>query len=331
MGFLRQAGQWLAAGLLAVLLCNGLLYGYHNPAAWIRREQGATYAIWNPDSTHIMGTEGRGVHPVDARGYLNPRLPLAEEYTLVVGSSFTQGKEVAAGQRFVDLMNAQLSDGKTLAVYGVSQDGFYLPDVVKCFPALLAEFPGAKTIVLEIGTTACSEEALSAALNQRAPDLSCSGDGIFARMSAGQRAVLWFKETFPILTLAKSQLTAMLDREVAPEETPASPETLDKALGLVRSQFAGRILVLYHPEVEITPEGKLAIWEEESLEPFRQACRRNGLSFLDTSEAFLAAYARDFAVPYGFSNTAMGIGHLNADGHRLCAQVLLEALKGGGV
>lgn len=332
MRILKQAGQWLAAAVIAMLLCNGLLYGYHDPAAWIDRENAPTDAIWRPGSRLVMGTEGRGVHSVDARGYLNPGLPLAENFTLVVGSSFTQGKEVAAGERFVDLMNAALAETEQeLAVYSVSQDGFYLPDIVRCFPALMQELPGARTLVIETGTTAFSEETLAAAQNQHRLDETQRGAEILHRMSLAQKAVLYIKEALPVLTLGKTQLTAMRDEEAVPvEHAPASDAALDAALGLLRAQFDGRIIVLYHPSIEITPEGALTVLEEETTESFRQACERSGLEFLDVSAEFAAAFARDHAVPYGFSNTTMGSGHLNAHGHRICAKALIEVLKGGG-
>lgn len=329
MGFLRQAGQWLAAAAIAMLLCNACLYGYHDPAAWIDRSNASTYAIWRPGSRIVMGTEGRGVHHVDSRGYLNPDLPLADGYTLVVGSSFTQGKEVAAGERFVDLLNGALSDGETLAVYSVSQDGFYFPDVVACFPALMAEFPDAETLIIEIGSVSFSDEALTAALNRQGVDETQRGAELLERMPSGRKAALYIKEAFPILTLGKQQLTAMLAEERASPETAPSAEALDAAMAQIRARFSGRIIIFYHPSVQITPEADLEIVQEEGLELFRRACERNGLEFLDASVRFSQAYEEDHTVPYGFPNTTMGSGHLNADGHRICAELLLEALKGG--
>lgn len=332
MRLFRQAGQWLAAAVIAVLICNGLLYLYHDPAAWMERENAATDAIWRPNSTLIMGTEGRGVHHVDQRGYLNPDLPLGGDFTLVVGSSFTQGKEVPAGQRFLDLLNAAIAETEQeLAVYSVSQDGFYLPDIVRGFPALMQELPGAKTLIIETGTTTFSEADLTTALNQHRPDPAHQGENLLKQMSYGQKMWLYFKEAFPILTLGKAQLTAMLDEETkAGESAPASEETLDAALALLRSQFDGRIIVLYHPNVEIAMDGTLTVLEEETTAFFRLACAENGLEFVDISHRFLAEYQEDYTVPYGFANTTMGSGHLNADGHRICAEALVEVLEGGG-
>ena len=314
----RQGIQWLAALLAAVLLCNAFLLLYHDPAVWIPQENGPTDAIWRPGARILMGTEGRGIHRVDSRGYLNPEKPLAERFVLVVGSSFAQGKEVAAGERFTDILNRELSeDAETLAVYNVSQDGFYLPDILRCFPALMREFPGARTLVIEIGTTSFPETAF-----------------VPMPATAGERvrhlpAMPELREALPILTVAKAQLTALLLSETAEEPVPAGEETLKRALLELRQRFAGEILILYHPAVSLS-DGGMAIAEEETTPAFRAACREAGVTFVDTSDAFLAAYEKAYLVPYGFFNTTMGSGHLNAHGHMLCAEVLLPLLKGGG-
>ena len=310
--------------MLAAALCNAFLHLYHDPAAWLRRENGATYAVWNPGARLVMGTEGRGIHRVDSRGYLNPEKPLEKNYVLVVGSSFTQGKEVAAGKRFTDILNEELARSEdALAVYNVSQDGFYLPDILRCFPALRLEFPDAGALVIETGTTAFTEETLRDAMAPRS-----SGEP--AEPPSWQGLLTDIKEALPILTLGKAQLTAVLGSENQdPDGIPACAETLDAALGVLRSEFPGSILILYHPAVEITGAG-MALVEEDTVAAFREACERVGIVFLDTSEAFLRAYEENYTVPCGFFNTVPGTGHLNAQGHRLCAEVLLDALKGGG-
>lgn len=324
---LRQGLQWIGAALVAVLLCNGLLFFYHDPAVWIDRQGGATDAIWHPGARLLMGTEGRGSHRLDSRGYLNPDKALAEHFVLVVGSSFTQGKEVPAGKRFTDILNDALAESEeTLAVYNVSQDGFYLPDVCRCFPALLAEFPDAGKLVIEIGTTAFPEEAFAAP--QDTPDPAAQGPALLARLSPGEMLCLETKEALPILTLAKAQLTALTDAAPSEIPAPAGEETLKAALSRLRQQFAGDILILYHPPVEITPAG-MAVMEEETTSAFRAACEGAGVRFVDVSGAFGAAYEEAYLVPYGFFNTTPGSGHLNIQGHRLCAEALLPHLKGG--
>ena len=327
---IRRLLNWLCAAAVAVLLCNALLYFYHNPTAWIDRTGSATNGILHPTATFLMGTEGWGIHHVDSRGYLNPELPLAEEYTIVVGSSFVQGKEVNAGERFVDLMNNALApSGQELAVYSVAQDGFYFPQIVKCFQALVEEFPGAETIIIETNLTGFSAEEYDDALDQHTLDVTQTGVNIMGGMSFLQRVSLNVKEAFPILNLGMLQLTAMFSGDDESTGETVTAEPAEDALARIRSQFDGRLIIFHHPDVAIQADGTMTVLTEETTEMFRQACERNGIEFLDISHRYLEAYETDHTVPCGFSNTTMGSGHLNEDGHRLCAEMLIEVLKGG--
>ena len=331
----RQLLEWAAAMMIAVLLCNWALYLYHHPAAWIHRSGSATDGILNPNSVTLQGTEGRGQHGVDGKGYLNPDLPLAEDYILVVGSSYVQGKEVQAGKRFTDLMNTALAASpEELAVYTVSQDGFYFHQMVKGFQALLQEFPDAGTIILEVNANSYSAKALTEALEQHPFDPSQTGEVIYDKLSVMQKIVIAVKEWFPILNLGKSQLTAMLSSDsgspAAPEASQYSMEkAVDAAVALLRAQYNGRLIIFYHPDVDIRSDGSMMPEKDERAALYREACGKYGVEFVDVSDAFQDAYARDYTVPYGFSNTKMGSGHFNEAGHQICADTLLEVLKGG--
>lgn len=102
-------------------------------------------------------------------------------------------------------------------------------------------------------------------------------------------------------------------------------ESLDQALALIRSEYDGRLIICYHPSVEITNEG-LKIKYQATTPDFASLCEKNKIEFVDVSEAFLDAYQKNFAVPYGFSNTTMGTGHLSREGHQIIADVLFDVL-----
>jgi len=333
--YVRQIVQWMAAGLLAVLLCNVLLCLYHRPAGWIERINSATNAIWRPGSTLIMGTEGRGVYHVDKDGYLNADLPRQEDYCLVLGASYTQGKEVRFGERYTDLLNDMLAESEDkLAVYNCSQDAKFLPGIINDFYAITQEFADAGTIVIETGNTDFTAKELAAACEQHGYDENQRGSVLADKMSTMQRLKLYVKEGLPIYTILKSQLAAMKGvdatargAEDEPVADSAQEESLHTALSLIRSQYAGRLIIMYHPTVSLTADGTLEIDVQETTPMFRTACEANDILFVDVSEAFLAAYDVEYAVPYGFSNTTMGTGHLSADGHRVIAEELYKVLK----
>ena len=45
------------------------------------------------------------------------------------------------------------------------------------------------------------------------------------------------------------------------------------------------------------------------------------------SERFLEEYQSCYRLPYGFTNSSAGTGHLNVTGHRLVAEALWEAFE----
>lgn len=64
----------------------------------------------------------------------------------------------------------------------------------------------------------------------------------------------------------------------------------------------------------------------DSYDCFVEGCEANDILFLDMGDAFLKEYEASYEVPYGFSNTSPGTGHLNRIGHRLVAEELYKMI-----
>jgi hypothetical protein len=57
-----------------------------------------------------------------------------------------------------------------------------------------------------------------------------------------------------------------------------------------------------------------------------EACKSNNILFIDMSDIFLSKYEKEYILPHGFSNSAVGAGHLNADGHSMIAEKLVRVI-----
>ena len=351
----RQAVSWAAAVILAFCICNAAMFLYEVQPGWIERENGATLAIWDPGTALVAGLEGRGYYHVDSKGYLNDSLPTEPGYCVVVGASFTQGKEVENGKRYTDLLNDMLSEqngensggGNDAAVsarpsfvYNVSQEGYYFPDIASGFYALTKEFPDAGTIVIETGKTFFSDGELEAALDQRAYDEAQNGENILATLSPAKRFTMRVKEAMPLLNILKTQAETVKHRlsegeesakgeeEAKEKDTAAYSDRLEPVLKMLREEFDGTLIIAYHPVVTICDDGSLSPVRYEETEVFSRLCRENGIIFMDATQAILDAYAEDYSVPYGFMNTTMGKGHFSQAGHRVMAEELYKILVG---
>ena len=88
-----------------------------------------------------------------------------------------------------------------------------------------------------------------------------------------------------------------------------------------------RLILCYHPHLVPQRDGSVRLEEPESnIRAFASACQAAGVRFVDLSERFVQAYAEARVLPHGFANTALGVGHLNADGQRLMAEALAAAI-----
>lgn len=332
---LIQLLQWTNAILVAVLIMNCLLYFYNRTTGWIDRDSGATLSIYKPNSSFLRSTEGRGFHKTDSRGYVNDVDRLADDYVIAVGASYTQGKEVESGERYTDLLNEWLGYTDEAYVYNVSQDGYFFPDIVRGFTPLVGEFPDASKIIIEIGTTEFSVDALQNALIQRSYDESQNGNNILSNISYSKKISMAIKEYSPLFYNINEKIKNIKELNTDDSDTKIKEVSFDKDeykasleddFDLMTSLYDGDLIIIYHPTVEIDDNG-MSVVEKETDAIFQKVCDEYGVAFLDTSERFIKGYKDNNEVPYGFSNTSMGNGHFNKCGHRMMAEELLEVLK----
>lgn len=313
---------------------NLALSFYNTGTGWLDRTSGSTLAIRDPGSSMLFGTEGRGYHRIDSRGYVNNTDVLADDYVIAVGSSFTQGKEVKDGERYTDLLNAWLGYTEEAFVYNVSQDGYYFSDIISGFSALLQEFPKADKIIIEMQSTYFTDEELAEALNQREYDEMQTGGKILSTLSWKDKAVMKIKEYSPLLYNVNNQISSVtqLKRAAGPAQPPAPDlrsyeENLEKIFEFITSVYDGPILILFHPEIRLEEDGHLTILREETDDVFRKVCSKYSVTLVDMSDRFSQVYEESHKLPYGFSNTSFLHGHFNTDGHRMAAEELIHFLE----
>ena len=327
--------KFVGVFILVALIFNALMFLYNRQPGWLERSGGATMSIWNPGTYIVQGQEGYGIHAIDEKGYLNYGELVSSDYVLVVGSSQTEGKEVRAGERYCDILNVLLREeqglnANDLPVYNVSMDANYLPKIIAGFTALITEFPNSRCIVFEIGTTCYSEKEIDQMLSQRKYSENETGENIGNYLSKKEKIKLFIKETVPLFNQIKMQYNALRSKNGDGTETKYEVTELNEqeyatqlkeVFDLLSGMYSGQIVFLYHPSIEITNEG-IMVDHENTKEVFEKTCGIYDFQFVDMTEVFIDAYKTNYLVPYGFSNTTLGTGHLNKYGHKMIAQEL---------
>lgn len=337
--------------MLALFVINLATVLYYYVPAMIPRTNAATNSILVPESVCINADEGFGIAFTDRYGYMNPSLPLEDKFVLMLGSSHLEGIQVMQHENMAFVLNRMLCGDSldSLSVYNMGRSGHFLNHWITHLGAANAEFPGATAVVIEIDTTDITgimnndlpvpEQYIPQSSGPRLMDqisLSTKINTALAKYMPAARKIrmhvlndlkLNMGGVWGLANQAKAKAQAA---DYDPDEYAAF---LDKVFAQMHEQFSGPILFAYHPPVKIEMDGSMSCKSNTfAYRVFAEACERNGIIFLDMSSAFKNAYDKEYIVPYGFANTTMGTGHLNADGHRIMAEEIykaLESLTGG--
>ena len=319
----------------AFLAANAICFAYERPVGWIDTPNGASLAVRDPGTILVHGTEGYAVTRIDSFGYTNRDLPLAERYVLMMGASHSQGKEISVEKRYSSIVNDALcgGDAKELRAFNIACDGHFLPTIVKQFRAAVSTYPNADCVTIEIGTTDYAISDLEDALEQTDAELIGAKE-LFAAQPAKAKLRTFVKNSFPLLSMILSKIETA--KQGSSESSPSAfdAEAYRTAVGnclrLIRSEYDGPIVIVYHPGM-VMENGDFAVRPDETAGLFAEECKNAGIVFLSLEREFDALYRSEHLLPYGFSNTSPGKGHLNENGHAAIAKVLLDYLREEGL
>lgn len=340
---MRKWRKALLAFVCSFLICNLFCMIYESGPGSLYRDQGATESIHKPDTYYVYGREGYSVLRFDKNGYNNFNGKLDRSYVLIMGSSQVEGVQFAQELNMTSMLNSLLGGTKeNLKAYNIAVSANYLPKIITGFQAGISEFPNSSAVIIEVGSTTFSVDELESSLDQTIYDPSSDGVNLGKNLTMKQRTTGYVKQALPLVKLVVSVQLKDVDmlkgnrfdlwhkslkvEEESTVDAQKYEKALDDIFSLIRSEYEHPIIIFYHPEVAITSNGMTIVREEETYDIFQNACERNGIIFADMGDAFIKAYDTKYIVPYGFCNTEIGKGHLNAHGHAIIAQQLYQIL-----
>lgn len=336
----RQITQWILAVICAGLILNLVSFGYYHPASLLNRSGGSSPSLLVPHQRTLYATEGWGNQEIDSYGYVNPDLPREEAYYCIIGSSHTEGFYSAKGERYSDLLNAEAGYENSLKFYNIAHSAYFFDHIVKHFRGIVQEFPGMQGLVIETGSTDFTVNQLTAALEQ--VDYSEEEDSVAAllsRQGMKGKVLTALRYHAPLLRLLSLQWRTYKGTGEAPRDSGGAAEdpsfdseeyraALDQVMALMRSEYDGEILIVYHPQTSLNADGTLQVHQSGTDEIFEEVCRAHDIGFIHMGEDFKAAYENDRQAAYGFWNTTLMTGHINSYGHQLIAGRISEYLRG---
>ncbi len=337
---IKQILGWCVALLIAFVICNILCFAIYDPCQELTREHGATTGYLLPDSFGVYGLEGYCIAGIDENGYVNRHAERAQDYYVVCGASHTEGLFIPRDLRYSDRLNDMLYDDDKLHVVNIGKSGNYFSVVLQHLDGILGEFDDAKGIIIETDSLAYDTKALYDSMTQAGYDPDENASNIMASLSGRQKLVIKVKQAFPLLRLIHKQYyTFMESRTKAGGSDILDPgfwqsqyegdfETaLGDLMAFIRSKTDKQVIILYHPAISLEADGSMKILTNNAEPYYEKVCREYDIDFVDMTEPFINAYVNGHVIPYGFSNTTPGDGHVNSAAHEMMAEELAKVIR----
>lgn len=328
--------KFVIAGCLALIILSMINIPYFYTGIHIDNETGATDYIWKSYQFKSNMTEGYAWIKLDQYGFNNTHENAEKAMhngvdILLMGSSHMEAVEVAENENVGYLLNEKL-DGKNTYNIGTSGHDIYR-NMDNMFAAVKTYEPK-DYVIVETYDVELDEAKMSEVLCGTAEKIPSYDSGIVYHLQKIP-AIKWiYKSLYEWISQSKGMFgidTDVLTSELEEEEISEKyVKTLKNFLNIFAkaSQENGNIpLIFYHQQIDILSDGTISFSTDEAyLNVFAETCEELGILFIDMTQEFLLAYEQDKKLPHGFINTYVGSGHMNAYGHRIIAEKLLDLI-----
>lgn len=331
-------GKVVVSGFIALAILSLFCMYYYSHGIRKTSETGATDYSWE-NRVWSLGYEGHAWGIIDEDGYNNPyTIDKDDIEVLIMGSSQMNANNVSTGYSTAYLLNDKFKQmEKNYEVYNIGMEGH---DFFKCVDNLdeaLKTYNPKHYVIIESFYDRLSEEAMDEIIK-----------GTRVRGSAYDSGLIYYLQKVPYFRLLHRQIRnkgGMNDIELVAPATELKEnkylvdsvdnsdmlyeEKLDTFFAMLSSKLEGydaQLIIFYIPVTKINEDGSLSFGNSEDVEMFKKYCKKYDIIFADLTDSFREQYSNKFILPYGFSNTEIGTGHLNKYGHQMIAEKLFNTI-----
>ena len=351
---LKQLSRIGISFALAAMILTAFGFFYSNTPLQYTDPDGATDYRWEGNRFFSHGTEGFSFGFTNNEGYYNlyDRAPDDPVDILIMGSSQLEASNVQMEHATASLLDQALPDD---TVYNISISAHTFLYCADHLDAALSKYKPRKYVIIETERAQFGDEELQATLAGQLPPLFAGRDEtvealrknpyltllarqarnyLSSRAGTGADQNPWIQgDGSFVITGAENADTERLGGENDNKRTVPLYSPLEALLDSIAETAAKhdtQVIVLYHPPTlfyEAEGDWHLAIDDAPgAAETFRDHCEACGIRVVDMRERFLKEYETRHILPHGFTNTAVGAGHLNKEGHAMIADEILRLI-----
>ena len=329
---MKKFGVWIlkaiAGGVIALLALNAFTMLYYNVPVHYTNPDGATEYKWETSTFYSKGTEGFawGVTNNDGFNNLRDYTPGERIDILLMGSSHMEGFNIAQDENAGAVLNT-LFDGEKYT-YNIGTAGHTMLYCIKHLAAALDTYEPGEYVVIETNTVDFDPEDINAVMSGTLADIPSQSGALITLMQKMPYLRLLYTVQFKDISADADTDTASAEEQT---QTGDYAAVLSPLLGKVAdtcSEHGVQPIIVYDATVLVDEQGEpYTETDPECLAAFESICAEKGIVFVDLTDAYTGEYAETCQLPYGFTNTTPGAGHMNKVGHRLFAQEVCETIK----
>lgn len=323
----KKAINALAAGIVAVILLSIFCIGYLNTGVHIKNQSGATDYKWKEKQLKSTMVEGFAWIKMDEHGFNNNFFIKGNVDILLMGSSHMEAYNVASNKNTGYLLNEILPEYYT---YNIGTSGHNIYNCANNIRAAVEEYSPTEYVVIETDRIDLDVEAMQSVVSGNYPHIKSYDSGLLFLIqqyfplakNVYKQLADWWSADNSILNNQEVDLAINIDEEEY--ET-----SLDRFLSFIRAGGGDcKVIIVYQSPTVLNPDGTLKKpCDDDKLDIFSQLCEKNDIIFVDTASDFELLYTKEHILAHGFTNTAVGVGHLNEYGHRTVAEKIAKAIK----
>lgn len=330
---LKTLGRIITSSIIAFAILTLFSYFYYNTPPSRANNDGSTDYKWEANRFYSRGTEGFGLGKTNNDGFVNmfDYNDMIDIDILIMGGSYMQAFEVKMSQSTANRLNSLLKD-KTVYNIGIAEHS--LLTCANNFRAALNKYHPTKYVIIETSSVSFSDEEIALALQEEIPKIKSFDYDDRIRDLLRRNPYLRLIN-YQIILYERFQAKNMAETE-APEsfvesDTISNENLLNDLLlkmSMSAKEYGVKIIIAYHPKIDIAWDGAINLdVDQNTIAQFKRLCNNSGILFLDMSDRFKEEYKSAYILPYGFSNSPVGTGHLNKYGHAMLADELCALIS----
>jgi hypothetical protein len=316
----------VVAGMIALFVLTVFCLVYYNIPVHLTSKTGTTDYIWEKHAYYSKMTEGFGTGKMNNEGFNNLKDYTAQSINiLLMGSSQMEATTVAQTKTTVSMLNKSFNESKYSYNIGIS--GHSLPHVVSNLETAIQYYTPHEYVVIETMSIQFNIKSLEDIVESRVQRIPSYDSGLIFHLQKIPYLRLLYHQYKGIKGNNEDEIQEQAPDVFDKEQYSVLLDTVMRRINQISVNSNIKPIIFYHPHLSLNKDGSAAAkTDDEYLDAFKVACDNNGVYFVDMTAPFMQEYQTNHILPHGFANTAVGVGHLNQNGHRIIANELFNRI-----